>query len=365
MNRVLALMLLSFSCGAAADPGQPQIPDSNLNVSRIALGSCAFQSLEQPIFRAVVKARPDLYLSLGDAIYGDYDIATKSAYDVTPQTLRREWQVLANNPDWQSLVEHIPMMATWDNHDYGHHSAGAGFPLKAESKEIFLDFFGEPATSQRRSREGVYDSKIFGPEGRRVQVVLLDTRSFKSAPALAQRLEVVGGSLGKYAPNNDPAASLLGAEQWRWLEQELKRPADVRLVASSGQVIADQKGMDEWGNYPLERERLLTLVASTASGRSILLSGNVHFSEVSAVDVASTRIVDFTSSGLTHVNKEYPKAPNRYRVAGPHVEPNFGLVEINWDRNHEIVLQSIGVEGEVQFEYTVPPEDISLSSSAN
>ena len=150
-----------------------------------------------------------------------------------------------------------------------------------------------------------------------------------------------------------------------WQEQELQRPADVRLVASSGQVVADQKGMDEWGNYPLERERLLTLVASTASGRSILLSGNVHFSEVSAVDVASTRIVDFTSSGLTHVNKEYPKAPNRYRVAGPHVEPNFGLVEINWDRNHEIVLQSIGVEGEVKFEYTVPPEDISLSSSAN
>ncbi len=41
-------------------------------------------------------------------------------------------------------------------------------------------------------------------------------------------------------------------------------------------------------------------------------------------------IVDFTSSGLTHVNEEYPKAPNRYRVAGPYIEESFGLVVIDW-----------------------------------
>lgn len=363
MTRLLMTILLFMPWGAIADTARVQLPDPSLSVSRIAFGSCSFQSVEQPIFRAVVKAQPDLYLSLGDAIYGDYDVATKSAYAVTPKTLRREWQVLADNPDWQNLIEHIPVMATWDNHDYGHHSAGAEFPLQAESEEIFLDFFGEPSASWRRSRAGVYDSKIFGPEGRRVQVVLLDTRSFKSVPVLAQRPEGVAGSLGKYAPNHDPAASLLGEEQWRWLEQELQRPADVRLVASSGQVIADQKGMDEWGNYPLERARLLALIASAESDRSLLLSGNVHFSEISAVEVASGTLVDFTSSGLTHVNEEYPKAPNRYRVAGPHSDLNFGLVEINWEPGPTIVLQSIGVDGEVQFEYRMPTVDHELSLS--
>jgi alkaline phosphatase D len=363
MNRVVLAILVSLSFGVLASPPVVQVPVTNLEVSRIAFGSCAFQSVPQPIFGALVNARPDLYLSLGDAIYGDYDIATKSAYEVTPESLRREWQVLASNPDWQSLVEHVPVMATWDNHDYGHHSAGSEFPLKSESERIFLDFFAEPAGSERRNRPGVYDSKVFGPEGRRVQVILLDTRSFKSEPVLAQRPEGVEGSLEKYAPNNDPAATLLGEVQWLWLEQELKRPADVRLVASSGQVIADEKGMDEWGNYPLERERLLALIASAASAMSVILSGNVHFAEVSAVDTASGRLVDFTSSGLTHVNKEYPRASNQYRVAGPYVEVNFGLVEISWGQRPEVALKTIGVNGEVQFEYLVPPQQSTPPSS--
>jgi hypothetical protein len=43
-----------------------------------------------------------------------------------------------------------------------------------------------------------------------VHVVLLDTRSFKSPPVLAERPEDASGSLGKFAPNTDPEASLLG-----------------------------------------------------------------------------------------------------------------------------------------------------------
>ncbi|MEP1473025.1 MAG: alkaline phosphatase D family protein [Halieaceae bacterium] len=351
--RLFLLLGLLLTCSLASHAATPSVqrPASNLEVSRIAFGSCSFQSVPQPIFQAVVSASPDLYLSLGDAIYGDYDLATKSAYEVTEESLRREWQVLANNPDWQSLVEHVPVMATWDNHDYGHHSAGAEFPLKTTSEMLFLDFFSEPADSDRRNRPGVYESRVFGPEGRRVQVILLDTRSFKSLPVLAQRPEGVTGSLGKYAPNTDPAATLLGRDQWAWLERELKRPAELRLVASSGQIIADEKGMDEWGNYPREREKLLTMIASTVSENVLLLSGNVHFTEVSSLDIGSRQLVDFTSSGLTHVNREYPQYPNQYRVAGPYVEESFGLLEIHWEPDPKVVFKAIGVKGEVQLEY--------------
>jgi alkaline phosphatase D len=321
-------------------------------ITRIAFGSCAFQWAEQPVFRAVVASNPDIYLSLGDAIYGDYD--GKKVYAVTPESLRREWQTLADNPDWEYLASRVPIMATWDNHDYGHHSAGAEFPLKDVSAEIFLDFFAEPDDSERRYGPGVYSSKIFGPVGKRLQIVLLDTRTFKTPPVLSERPEGAGGSLGKYAPNADPAATLLGRAQWQWLAQELQRPADVRLIASSGQVVADEKGMDEWGNYPRERERLLRLVAAAPSGKSLLLSGNVHFSEVSAIDVDNVHIVDFTSSGLTHVNKVYPDAPNRHRVAGPYVDVGFGLVEIDWESGPTIVLRAVDVEGHAAFEYKLP-----------
>ncbi len=324
-------------------------------ISRIAFGSCAFQWAEQSILQTVVAASPDVYLSLGDAIYGDFD--GKTTFQVTPESLRAEWRKLGDNPDWQQLVSEVPIVeGTWDNHDYGHHSAGAEFPLKEESKEIFLDFFGEPADSERRGRPGIFDASIYGPAGRRVQIVLLDTRTFKSPPVLAERPEGAAGSLGKYAPNEDPEATLLGAAQWRWLEAQFRQPAEVRLIASSGQVVTDEKGMDEWGNYPLERRRLFELIAKTGANGVVFLSGNVHFAEISATDEGPYRLFDFTSSGLTHVNEEYAKAPNRYRVAGPFVDLNFGLVEIDWEAagGPVLALAAIDVEGQRVFERSVP-----------
>ncbi len=364
MKRV-AILLATISVLVACSDSPPgpstshQEPESQAPAARqacaarIAFGSCAYQFEDQPILDAVIAAEPDVFLYLGDAIYGDWD--GEKVVEVTPESLRAKWQELAGQPAYQRLEESVPILATWDNHDYGKHDGGAEFELKEASKEIFLDFFGEPADSARRQRAGIYDAKVYGPTGRRVQIILLDTRSFKGPYVLAERPEGAGGSLGKYAPNDDPAVTLLGEEQWRWLEERLREPAEVRLIASSTQIVADEKGMDEWGNYPLERRRLFDLIAETGASGVVLLSGNVHFSELSATDEGPYPIVDFTSSGLTHVNEEYPKAPNRYRVAGPYVDLSFGLVEIDWQAEGGTVvrLAAIDVDGESAFEHRI------------
>ncbi len=318
-------------------------------VSRVAFGSCAKQWEPQPIWDSVVASRPDVFLFLGDIIYGDWD--GEKVVEVTAEILRAEWAELAAVPQFQNLKAAVPVLATWDNHDYGHHSAGAEFPLREASQTIFLDFFGEPANSERRRTPGIYDAWILGPVGRRVQIILLDTRSFKGPPRLAKRSEGSRGSLGKYAPNADPAVTLLGEGQWAWLENQLRVPAEVRLIVSSGQVVADEKGMDEWGNYPHERRRLFDLIAETVATGVILLSGNVHFAEISRIDEGAYPLYDFTSSGLTHVNQTYPEAPNRYRVAGPYVDLNFGLVEIDWNAQPaaEIALKIVGTDGRDAF----------------
>ncbi len=88
-------------------------------------------------------------------------------------------------------------MATWDNHDYGTHNGGAEFFLKEQSKSAFLDFFGEPSDSPRRKREGIYDAKIFGSEGQRVQIILLDTRYFKGPFVQDTRSPEEKAKLGK------------------------------------------------------------------------------------------------------------------------------------------------------------------------
>ena len=44
---------------------------SGKTLSRIACGSCAKQSKDQPIWNAVNAAEPDLFIFLGDNIYAD------------------------------------------------------------------------------------------------------------------------------------------------------------------------------------------------------------------------------------------------------------------------------------------------------
>jgi alkaline phosphatase D len=330
-------------------------------IDRIAFGSCALQWEEQPIWDAVVAEKPDLFLFLGDAIYGDWD--GERSYEVSPESLRREWRRLGDKPEFRRLSERVPVLATWDNHDFGKHDGGAEFPLREESRQVFLDFFGEPEDSERRRTPGVYDARVFGPPGRRAQVILLDTRYFKGPfvrdPRSAEERESLG-VVGKYLPNEDPDVTLLGDDQWRWLEERLCEPAELRLIASSTQVIADQKGMDEWGNFPLERRRLLELVERTGANGVVFLSGNVHFAEVSMFDEGPYPLYDFTSSGLTHVDPKYGEAPNPYRIAGPLVALNFGLVEIDWSAEPapQVTFRAIGVSGELAFEHGLSLESL-------
>src|SRR5437899_1083363 len=161
----LAWIVLGIGAASAA-ANEKQV------LSRIAFGSCARQDKPQPIWDAVVAAKPELYLSLGDNIYGDtQDMAV----------MKKKYDQLAAIPGWQKLKSTCPILATWDDHDYGVNDGGAEYPKKDESQQLFLDFFGIAKDSPRRKQKGVYHAEVFGPPEQRVQVILLDTRYFRSS----------------------------------------------------------------------------------------------------------------------------------------------------------------------------------------
>ena len=350
MRLLLSIVLLTCAFQSAASD----------TISRIAFGSCAMQFKPQPVWDVIAQQKPDLFLFIADAVYADYD--GKKAFVPTEETLKRDWGLLANESHYKRFRKHIPIMATWDNHDYGKHDGGVEFELKDLTKKHLLDFFYEPKDSLRRKTPGIYEAKVFGPPGKRLQVIMLDTRYFKDAAIKDKRSKSeksalgLSGSLGKYVPNINPDVTLLGKDQWLWLEKQLRVPAEIRLLVSSTQVVADKKGMDEWGNYPLERQRLFDLIARKNVKNLIILSGNVHYSEISKVNNDKHELVDFTSSGLTHTNKAYAKVKNPYRVANVYDDINFGIVEIDWDAkpSAKIKLSAKSLQGETVIEYTLP-----------
>jgi alkaline phosphatase D len=268
--------------------------------------------------------------------------------------MRAKYAKLAAMPGYQKLRATCPVMATWDDHDFGADDVGAEYPRKAESQRVFLDFFGDPADSPRRRRPGVYDARVFGPEGRRVQVILLDTRSFRSP--LKRRPEAARGE-GPYAPDPDPSATMLGEDQWAWLQEQLRRPAEIRLIASSIQVVAEDHGWEKWMNFPRQRERLYRLIRRTGASGVIFLSGDRHLAELSLMDGGvGYPLYDLTSSGLNQAAKAWrPQEVNRHRVGTMNWGDNFGLIAIDWDRPEPLVrLQIRDVEGDTIIQRKIP-----------
>ena len=143
---------------------------------------------------------------------------------------------------------------------------------------------------------------------------------------------------------------MLGAEQWKWLEAQLKQPAEVRLLASSVQLVPEEHPYEKWGNFPLERKRLLDLIRSTGAGGVVVLSGDRHLAELS-LDAAAVGypLYDLTSSGFNQGSKTW-RAPekNRYRVGSMPYGNNFGMVLIDWSAADPLLtLQIRDEQGDV------------------
>lgn len=322
-------------------------------LSRIAFGSCSHQGMTkgmaQAIWKPLVASRPDLFLFLGDNIYADtYDAGLKW----------QKYQQLAALPGFKALKRTAPILATWDDHDYGLNDSGSEFRERVSSQKLFLDFFGVPENSPRRRREGVYHAEVFGPPGRRVQVILLDTRYFRG-PLL--RNPDKGPDEGKYIPNTDRSVTLLGPAQWAWLSDQLSRPAELRLLISSIQVLAQDHGWERWMALPHERAKLFNLIRSSGAEGVIILSGDRHIAELSVMKngPGGYPLYDLTSSGLV---MSYPieNEPNRWRRGELYNEKNFGQVQVDWLKPDPIITLSIrAVDGKPTIEESFPLSQLS------
>ncbi|MHC4893049.1 MAG: alkaline phosphatase D family protein [Planctomycetota bacterium] len=210
--------------------------------------------------------------------------------------------------------------------------------MKEQSKAVMLDFFDEPADSPRRSRPGVHGAWLFGPPEERVQVVLLDLRSFKSPWDYRTEPQLQGdGHPGGYAPKLDTTATMLGEEQWQWLSEQLRVPARVRLIGSSLQALSEECHWEGWAMMPHERERLLDTVRDSGAGGVIFLSGDTHWAELTRVDPwdsgVSYPLHELTSSGLNQA-WEWTQIVNPHRV-GPALFEGSGTVRTELGAGHD------------------------------
>jgi alkaline phosphatase D len=285
---------------------------------RIVFGSCLDQRRDMGILDVIRAQRPDLMLMIGDNVYGDV-----RDDDPACLALQRAYDQLGAQPSFRALRRSVAMLATWDDHDYGRNDGGVDWAFKEKARQRFLEFWRVPRTDPRRVRDGVYTSAVFGPAGQRVQVILLDTRYNRSALKPTDLRGVAGRE--RYLPDDDPAKTFLGAAQWAWLARVIQQPAEVRVIASSIQVLADGHGWERWGNLPHEKQRLLDLIR-TASGTTVLLSGDRHLGGL----YQDHGVYDLTSSSLNKPFGDNSAEAGSNRVGDVFTAANFGQVTLDW-----------------------------------
>lgn len=324
---------------------QAQTSDTRI-ISRIGFGSCINQNDSQLIWYKVIEKQPELFVMLGDNIYGDTE---------DMQLLQSKYNQLGAKPGFIELKSKTQVLATWDDHDYGKNDAGKEYPMKEESKKIFLDFFREPVNSDRWKHKGIYTSYMYGVDGKKLQIIMLDCRTFRDK-LVRVRLDLK--CKGPYIKLKNKKKTFLGEEQWAWLEQELNKPADLRLICSSTQFLVDFNGWEAWVNMPYERERMIQLIEKTKASGAFFISGDLHYSELSKVKRDSCyALYDLTSSGMTHGHN--CDGGNINRVGEPFMQANYGFITIDW-ASQKLKLEIIDKANVSHIQHEIPFAEIKF-----
>ena len=286
----------------------------------IGLGSCLDQNLPQPIWKEIKAQNPEAFIMLGDNVYGDTH--------GNIHNLERAYQKQALALKKAGLD--FPFLAIWDDHDYGKNDGGAEFSLKDESQKLFLKFWDIPETDIRHRNRGLYFEEIIYSKEGTVQILMLDTRYFRSP---LKRTPILNkSSLGRYEPDYDPAKTMLGQAQWKWLEMALKREADLRILGTSIQLLAEGHGWERWGNLPLERQRLLNLLAQNSNSNLIVISGDRHLGGIYSLRTKEgIEFLEITSSSMNKPGRN-TNEPGPLRIGEMYAEENFGIIRIDFQR---------------------------------
>ena len=344
----ILLLPLLLSCRAGQEHSR--------TLHTIAFGSCVMQGEPQPIWEAVNAAQPDLFVFLGDNIYAD---ATN------PVAWQPKYAMLGAEPGFVQLRAQSLLAATWDDHDYGANDAGAEFTGKDAARAAFLSFWGEPPLSRRRLRaDGVYSASIYGAPGQRVQLILLDTRWNRSPLARVGDAEIEARrplGMGPYTATIDEATTLLGATQWQWLEAQLRRPAELRLIATSIPFLRAGSGWESWTNFPAEQQRMINLIAETEAAGVLFISGDTHHAQFSLrSEAVPYSLWEVNSSGLTE--NAGTIAPDSSRVGGAdqwYNDDNYGLIQVDWSApDPTLRLEIRDVNNGVVFSQTLHLSDL-------
>ena len=119
-------------------------PSSHLStdtvITRFAFGSCVNENRDMKFWDVIAAQKPQAFLLIGDNVYGD----TRPTNSADIPTLAASYKKLNSRVEFDRFRRSIPMMTTWDDHDYGSDNSDGSFKQKKSSLNVFQQFWPNP-----------------------------------------------------------------------------------------------------------------------------------------------------------------------------------------------------------------------------
>jgi alkaline phosphatase D len=303
---------------------------------------------ENTIWDTIQKNNPHAFLWTGDSVYPP----TRGIASV--EMLQQEYNQLKTNQSlgYATFKPPLGIYGTWDDHDYGGNDLGMEMPQKQERAEAFLQFLDYPMKLD--GRHGIHHSVEWGVAPQKIKAILLDTRWNREPhciPSVAHKIPLGAAiscitrwlTAGLALPKCTKG-SILGEEQFAWLETQLQKSnAQIHVIVSSVQVLTSSPVIESWGHFPEDRKRLMKLLNGVSG--VVLLSGDVHYAEILAPSSSNktSTFLEVTSSGLTHdcsvpfyggLCKPLLEAFGAHRFQHKDnffIGKNYGTLDVDWE----------------------------------
>ncbi len=255
-------------------------------------------------------------------------------------------------PILQPLWKAMPHYAIWDDHDYGPNNADKAYILKEDSRNLFMQYWGNPSFGQEG--KGIYTKISYGD----VDVFLMDDRYFRSADNMQPFIN------GK--PN--PAKRMWGAEQMEWLKNALLfSTATFKIIATGSQTLNLLNPDDCLQHYPSEFNELMDFFTTEKINGILFLTGDRHRSEVVQYKRNNAyTLYDITNSPFTSGTwplKERDKEFNNPdRISNTLVEKqNYSRISVNGKKGDRVLkVEFVGLKGDKLADWKISEKELEF-----
>ena len=320
---------------------------------RFAVGSCARQA-NSPAFSAIGHQAPRFLVHTGDFHYSNIG-------ENQVEVFRKAYDQHLSSPRLRTMLASVPMMYTWDDHDFGPNDSNKNSPSREASLQNFRELVPHYPLTVAVDDAGAPVDQVFTIG--RVTFILSDLRSQRDPEKLR----------------------MMNDAQDAWLRKQLliARDAGSPLIFWVTSVPWNGRATkaDRWQGYPDHRAEIADFIkANGLAGKVVILSGDAHMTAIddgTNSDFARDRgapIRVFQAGPLANVGS-YKGGPYshgaRYKTEGKDdylhqfgvvdVEDDGKQIRVKWSGREgadgigdDVLLSERDAEGPIQFEFTVP-----------